>query len=515
MKKQRSEVVAAIDVGSNLIRMLIAEITPEGTVINLEDLRKSAQIGRDTFNIGKVGSDAINDTCEILNGFSKVMDDYMVKKYRAVSTSGIREASNREYVLDRIKFNTGLDVQIINDAEERFIMYKAIWSHMKHVHKMQQEGVLTINVGSGGIEVSVFSDGHLKFTEYIKAGPLRLREMLADIEKTTLGFPYIMEEFIESKIMSLRGYIEKLNIKNFIGLGGGLATIFKLCLPKEDVKEDKFMTKQVLGSFCSDIFNKTPEMLVEEYNIPKARADILLPSTIIFTKFLGMTSSQGIYAPMVSLRHGIIADIADEWLESKRKDDSIEDIVSSVWFIAQKYGVDRAHTRQVRDLALSIFDSTKRIHRLGEKEKLYLHIASILHDVGEFISINNHHVHSYNIIRSQDIIGLSNDELNIVANAAMYHFDENPSRQHQNYKELDGREKVVVSKLAAILKLSEALDVTHKQKIKEIKISSVDRIINFEYRSSENTLLEEWTFKQNALFFEEVMGYKPIIKNRG
>ncbi|MCX5780057.1 MAG: exopolyphosphatase, partial [Firmicutes bacterium] len=247
MKKERRETVAAIDVGTNFLRMMIAEINSEGQTVPLEDVWQPTQIGRDTFGTGEIGSDAIQEMCDTLYGFRQLMKDYRVKHYHAVATSGVREAQNRVYVLNQIAVRAGLDVEIINNAQERFYEYKALRDKVPNIPKMRQEGILIINIGMGGVEISVYHEGYLQFTEYVKVGALRLREILADLERSSLDFPSVIEAFLESKIYLLDTINKQLEIKNVIGLGEELTSILNLCQVNKLTKEETFLHRGALS----------------------------------------------------------------------------------------------------------------------------------------------------------------------------------------------------------------------------------------------------------------------------
>jgi len=514
MSKSRIDTVAAIDLGTNSIRMMIAQITPSGEILQLEDVWHPTHIGKDTFAYGRIQVETIHDTCDILKGFSKLMHDYRVKHYRAVCTSGMREAENREYVLEQIRVRTGLVIEVINNAQERFLMYKAIRGYLPDTQWISEKGTLIADVRSGGVEISVYSEGHLKFTEYIKVGSLRLRELLSDLEPMTLDFPSIMEEFVESRIDFLKHLLRGMHVNIFIGLGGELRTIARLCTVDDFEAEDKYIKRKALVKLYSKVRTMTTEQVAKEFALQRNQAEILLPSIILFYSFIEMAGVEGIYAPMVSLMHGLLADMADERLDTPRKKSSLNDVISSVWFIGQKYSIDQVHCAHIEKLALAIFDQTSSIHRLGERERFYLRVACILHDIGKYVNLNQHDIHSYNIIRFQDIMGFSNRELNLVANIARYHSDEIPHQSHENYLVLNKKDQITVSKLAVILRMVEALDISHKQKISNIDIDISSKEIIFKIRSSEDTLLEEWSFASNSTFFEEVMGIKPVIKRK-
>lgn len=336
MKNHRLEVVAAIDVGSNTLRMVIAQVTPNGEYFVLEELDNITNIGMDTFRTGRVGVKSIRETCEVLKNYVRLMEEYKVKTYIAVSTSGIREAENRDYVLEQVKLFTGLTVRVINNAEERFFMYKALQDNLVTAKQMYKEGTMILNVGSGGVEVTVYNEGSLQFTEYIKVGAQRLHEILSEIASKTLNFPSVMEEFVDSKIDFLKPGIEKMNIKNFIGLGGDLMIISTLCSKDKNKEDRKFIKKEALNKLYSKVSIMTDEKIAMEYSISKAKAALILPSLILFNSFLDMTKADGIYAPLISLKHGLLADIIDELYNTKRRTVFLNDIINSVRHIAKK-----------------------------------------------------------------------------------------------------------------------------------------------------------------------------------
>lgn len=507
------KVIGAIDVGSNYIRMVIAEVTGGKDRVILEELKKLTNAGKDSFNTGRISVETIHEICHILSGYKRIMKEYGVKKYKAVATSGIREADNREYVLEQIRLSTGLKVEIINNSEERLYVYKALRDDTEAISLIKSTGTLIVNVSSGGLEVSVYENGKLKYTDYIKLGTLRIREILSELELNNINFARLMKEYIESKLNLLQQNIIRGNIKNYIALGGELDTILKLA--NGSIKENwdkRTLASEELYSIYKEILKHSNEQLVEKYGISNNVSELLIPSVLIFYSFLKIVDAEIIYAPMISLRHGILIDIEDGIFDLPRKKDVINDVISSVWFIAEKYNINKSHSKFVRNIALSIFDQLKSLHKLGERERLFLEIAAILHDVGKYVSFNGNSVHSYNIIRKQNIIGFSDREMEIVANVARYHSYKIPRYSHENYVNLIGEDRIIVSKLVAIFRIAEALDISHKQKIQEISISNTREGLFFNINSKDDITLEKWDFNRKASFFGELMGIEPKIQ---
>ncbi|MBU3189673.1 HD domain-containing protein [Clostridium bowmanii] len=506
------KIVAAIDVGSNYLKMTIGEINTQGEVKILEDVVKPTKIGKDTFSKARISVKTIHETCDDLKGFVRLMKDYKIKFYKAVATSGIREAENKQYVLEQIRLRTGLNIESINIAQEQFFMLKAVRNHLNSIDIKKTEQSLIVNISSGAVETSIYEGGKLKFTEHVKIGSLRTREVLSDLETKTINFSQTMEQYIESRIYGLKSQIEKFQIHNFLGLGGEIDTICGIIRKKKGVnKKDYYIKMESILSLIDEIRNMDNFNIKTNYGISNKTAELLLPSILIFYCFLKMTKADGIAVPKLSLRKGIIYSLADEILNISRKKESINDIISSVWYMGDKYQIDKKHAVFVEKFSLEIFDYTRNLHKLGERERLYLQVAAILHDVGSFISANDHDFHSYNIIRAQSIIGFSDIEIELIASVTRYHGDEIPTKSRKSYRYLSDGDKMVVSTLAAILKLSEALDISHIQKISEMKLVVTKDSLFFNLESEEELILEEWNFLKHVDFFEEVIGVKPII----
>jgi exopolyphosphatase/guanosine-5'-triphosphate,3'-diphosphate pyrophosphatase len=509
--KTNFEVVAAIIVGSDFLRMNIAQLNSEGTLDILEDTYLPNNIGKDTFARGRISPETIKETVEGLKGFSELMKDYNVKTYKAVATSGLREADNRDYIIEQIRLGTKIDVEIINNLQERFYIYKALRNYLGEFDYIDLKDSMIVNITPGGVEVSIYSVQGLTFTEYFKMGPLRLREQLFSLETKTISFPKLMEEFIESKIYLLKPKIKKLPMDKFIGLGDDLQTIMEICLLNDHSLN--FISKERMEDLYRQIMEMNTNQMVEAFNITAEKAKSLLPSILIFHSFLKTTKSLGIYAPKINLRQGILYGLLEtRYSDIPRTLLDEYDIISSVWYKAEKYGVDKKHASFVEKMSLALFDKSWKYHKLGERERLYLQVAAILHDSGNYVSLSRHSKYSSNIIRSQSIMGLSDNELILIANIAKYHSTRIPSYSDQSYFMLNHQEKILVSKLSAILKIAESMDISHKQKISDFEVFETEDTMELKLISNKDIVLEKWDIMNNVEFFQEVMGVKIQLR---
>ena len=511
-KTKVNSLIAAIDIGSNYLRMSIAEIDEMGDFIILEEVVKQTNIGRDSFSFGRIKVQTIHDTCNDLKGFTSLMKDYNVKIYEAVATSGIREAENKQYILEQIRLRTGIKVKCSNEAEERFLLLKGMKKVFSKMDVDFSKNIMVLNITSGAVEASIYNEKILQFTESMKLGSLRISEVLSELQSKTLEFPRLMEEYIESKIYLPKLNIKKLKVDYFVVVGGEFSTVTSILKKSSRDRDLNIIKREDFIKLYEDIKKMSSDQISFNYDIHKRRVNLFISTVLLSDSFLKLTEAKEIYTPEVTFRQGILKDIYDNLIYGNKEELDKEDIISSVWHLGEKYKIDKKHAKYVLQVALNIFDKTAKFHKLGERERLYLEISSILHDVGTFVNYVDHEVHSHDIIKSTSIIGLSDNELNIIANIVRYHENEDIRLESdQNYYMLREKDRMTVSILTAMLKLSEALDSSHLQKIEDLKITVSADAIYFGLTAREDILLEEWNFNNNAYFFEEVMGIKAII----
>ncbi|EOD01379.1 HD domain-containing protein [Caldisalinibacter kiritimatiensis] len=511
-KDLNSELIAGIDIGSHSIKMKIAEINENGEIRTLDNLRRTASLGKDTFTTGKISFKTVDEICEILKGYKQVLNDYRIKQYRAVATSAVREATNKDYVVDQIKLKTGLHIEVITNSEEKYLTYKSIRDNLKDYKRFRNERTLIVDVGSGNTEMTSYNKGKLQFSQSIKLGALRIREILASLERRTLHFSKILEEYIESNLDTLKIFSTQKSIKNFIAVGGEISIISRICNETKDKEKSKYIDRNKFIEVYNELMYKPYHHIIKEYDVPENRIEILIPSLILFKKFIDMTDAKGIYVPLVSLRDGLISDFVDKKYNTNRDKKFREDIISSAIYLAKRYKSDMKHVMDVMDKSMIIFDRLKDIHGLGEKERFMLQLAAILHDIGKYVNLVDHYDNSYDIILASDLIGMSDRQMEIIANVARYHGEKLPKFKDRNYDKLSEKDKLIISKLSAMLKLANSLDMSHKQKIWDIDVNTDEKIVVITARTKEDVLLEIWTFEANSDLFKEVFGVVPILK---
>lgn len=507
----QKEIIAAIDVGSHALRMKIGELKNNGEFRELETFRKVAALGHDTFTNSKVSFESVDKVCNILKIFKSTMNDYDIKIYKVMATSAIREASNREYIIDQIRLKTGLEVSVIDNSEEQFLTHKAVKYKMAEYDQIIREGAVIVVIGAGSIQITLYKDGQLISSQNVKLGALRIKEIIGNLENETLNYHRILDEYINVNLEGLDLIKKKEGFKHFIAVGGEISIIKRLIgSDPNNLETNETVSRSKFNQLFEKVIYKSTEELSTDYEIKRERAEILIPSMMLFKKCLDQTKAEDLMIPNISLTDGIIRDIYEDLNKLNKKDRAITDIITNARVIAEKFDYNKNHTDIVEKNALILFDKLKKLHGL-ENERVLLRCAAILHDIGKFIGIDKHSMHSYNIIKSLEVFGLSKEQMELIANVSRYHGSEVPEGQ-QSFKQLSEKERVLISKLVAILKLANALDKSHKQKIVIQSVKLKDKELQVKATANVKTMLEEWDFQYKAIFFQEVFGITPVLK---
>ncbi|HAU84142.1 MAG TPA: exopolyphosphatase [Lachnospiraceae bacterium] len=502
---------AAIDVGSNELSLKIFQISKKNGIEEVEHVRHATLLGSDSYKYKKIRNELVNDTCEVLIQFSEKMKEYGVTDYTAYATSAIREASNSILILDQIKLRSGIKVKILSNSEQRFLCYKAIALKVKAFQKIIEKGTAIVDVGSGSIQISLFQHGYLTQTQNIMLGSLRIRELLSSLENKTDNYHQLISEYIDNEMITFSElFLNEQKIEHIIATGDQL-NLFMNIMQKNPGCEP--VSVKELNTFFKTLLEKPLNELSEHTLAPREQVSLLIPTAMMYHKIFEHSGAKQIYFTDITLCDGIAAEYAERKEKIQSEHDFNNDIIRSASYIAARYHCNPAHNANVSYLALSIFDSIRKLHGLGKRERLLLEIAVILHSCGDFIDLSHSRENSYNIIMSTEIIGLSHQEREMVAQLVRC----TPETFPKFSLDMDGTKKDVyikLSKLFAIFSIANALDKSHKQKFSDVKISLKQNILMITTNTVEDITLEYGLFDDKANFFEEVYGIKPCIKQK-
>ena len=505
---------AAIDIGSFELSCKIFQFTSKNGMKEVENLRYRLDLGGESFAKGKISRQKVDELCNILLSFRNVMEQYQVEAYKAYGTSAFREMQNRMILLDQIEQRTGIKIEVISNSEQRFLNYKAIASKGEVFNKIIEKGTAILDIGGGSIQISLFDKDTLVATQNLKIGVLRLEERLRHIACNNTKYRELLDEHITTQLVVFKKmYLKDRNIENIIVVDDYVSAMIqkfeKEGLGTSYLTYDQFV-KTMYGEKVSDLQTQAKKLKISEENMEHT-----FVASVIIRRCMKVLGASHIWSPGVVLCDGIGYEYGEKKGLLKENHDFRQDIIACALNISKRYQGNKKRSETLENIAVTIFDSMKKIHGLGKRERLLLQLATILHDCGKYISMVNLAECSYNIILYTEIIGLSHIEREIVANVVRFNHERFAYFDTiSGHSLLEKNNYMVIAKLTAILKLSNALDRSQKQKFKDIKVTLKDHTLSIMVYTQEDMTLELGLLKERADFFEEVYSIKPEIRQK-
>lgn len=216
MEKQ---IMAAITIEAEFLNLIVAEVDSNGCIDVLDKLKTITNLGKDIHKYKKVRINTINDICEELKGFKQILKEYKGLYYRAIIYSEITEAENEEYVIEQIKFKSGINAEVINSSQERLMIHKSLYDSIREYEKVFCEGTLIVRLKNSYVEVSLYSKGYLKFTKKIRIGYFKLREIIDELKKNNLDYCDIIKSYVMSRLYFLKNKMKEFKVNNLLVLG--------------------------------------------------------------------------------------------------------------------------------------------------------------------------------------------------------------------------------------------------------------------------------------------------------
>jgi exopolyphosphatase / guanosine-5'-triphosphate,3'-diphosphate pyrophosphatase len=503
--------VAAIDIGASAIRMDVAEVKGDGTVRIVDSLRKGVQLGRDAFPDSHISEESIRATCDALRDFKKVMDGYGVVRSRTVATSAVRESVNSDTFVDRVLMNTGLEVEVIDGAEENRLTFSAVRESLRSGPDLVTGKTLVAEVGGGSTDVTLMVAGEPVQSGTFPLGSIRLRAGVQGRTASNDQQVRYMKRQISNLVSNIRRAISLRDADAFVAVGGDVRVAARVLGAPNASGPLTVIPREQFAEFADSTARVEPDKLVKAHALSYGDAETLAPSLLTYNQLLKETRSQQVYVSNANIRLGILLELAPSGSGEKLQE-LTQQILSAARSLGQKYQYDEGHAERVRELAEMLFDHLKEEHHLTATHRLYLQVASLLHDVGLFVNSRSHHKHSYYLIASSDLFGLRRTELEVVANIARYHRRALPQRAHPAYMALDRDDRMLVSKLGALLRVANALDKEYVQKAADLNVVREGDDIVLLARNVPDLGPQRSDQIGRSDFFTEVFGRRLVIR---
>ena len=499
---------AAVDIGSNSLRMEAAEVVPGSIPKLLASDRQVTRLGASVFRTGKVSGEAMELVCKVLSQMAEQYRKLEVVGVRAVATSAIRDAANQDEFLHKASDAIGTPVEVISGQEESRLIHLGVqsnWPHPKHK-------VLLVDVGGGSAETMYSECGHLKQAVSKPLGAVRLTEVFLKSDPPTPRELDRMETYIEEKLASAIRRIGRRRWDRVIATSGtasAVACAVNGISQEKEGRVDRLRASTVqIQILYDDLRVRDLEQRRKVTGIGPRRAEIIVAGTAVLLRLLRDLQLASFYYSAAGLRDGIIADLAQRGVgaELAELDRDQRQVAERT---ARRYGVSLQHARQVASLANRLFTSLQPLHNLPPYAGKLLEAAAYLHDVGHYVSESRHHKHSYYLVANSDLPGFTNREREFIANLCRYHRKAPPTSDHENYQTLNADEKRTLALLMPLLRIADNLDRSHECRVQSLDCSIRDEHVVLKIGSKADVELEQWAAERGAELFREI--YKRDI----
>ncbi len=505
---------ASITIGSSETEMKVFELSPRKGMKEIDWINTRLNLGVDVYKMGRIGNRNIEELCQVLKEFKRIMAGYRVESYRVCATSAFRETKNAVVLVDYIEKQTGLEIEVLSNAEQRFIDYKSIASVTAEFETIIQNATAIVDIGGTSMQISLFDKDKLITTQNIRVGNVSTKEELAPYEKNRSHFEKMVTEILNHEFAGFNKLYQKdRKIKNLIIIGGNLRELMKR-YETTDHKITSVSKEQFMGIY-QKIVNLDPDQIAADFDISLEMTPVIVPSAIYCRCMIDSFGVETVWLPDYSLSEGAAYDYAEKNQYIQCNHSFEEDMIASARSISKRYKCSQPHIRVLENLALQVFDRMKKVHGMTQRDRLLLQISVILHNCGKFISLENVADCAYNIIMATEIIGLSQTEQNMIAYIVKYNTMPFPDYEDfDTAAEINIDDYLRIAKLTAILRLVNSLDRTHQQKCAEAVVTFKDNVLKVVAATREDLTLEARTFEEKGKFFEGVFHVHPVFKQK-
>ncbi len=502
--------LAAIDIGTNSIKLLLAAVDEGGVLEVLSREKSQVRLGSHTLASGRLSPDAIEAGVTAIEQFLRSVEAQEARLVRAVATCAVREAENSQEFLEAVRRRTGVEVDVISGEEEARLIHLAARSEFSS----RLDPLFLVDIGGGSTEFVVSNGSRVLLTESLPLGAVRLADLVHDDPPSDRDRKAV-KKAIRAVARRATEAVRKTGFKTCVGSAGTIQSLSLVheaaILGREPIPSGhRTLTRAGLKK-VNRILRKTTQK--EKMRVPgldPRRRDIAVPGGILLAWILKRAGADGIVVGERGLREGIILDYASRHGERRAGDRDVR--ARSVDRLLRRANAEILHASHVARLALQLFDQTHALHQLTAAEREWLQFGALLHDVGCSIGFARHQQHSYYLITHGDLTGFSAEEIEVIASVARYHKGKGPRESHENWKRLDPYLRPVVEKLAALLRIADGLDRSHRQLVTDVACRVRPRRVELDAVARGDCEAELEAARRKANLFERVFHREPALR---
>ncbi|MCB9853481.1 MAG: Ppx/GppA family phosphatase [Phycisphaerales bacterium] len=511
----RATKFGAIDIGTNSIHLVMAEISPQGDFKVLGREKDMVQLGKGGFGEHRLTDRAMDDGLQALRRFKKMAESQGVTKLRAVATSAVREASNGGEFVQRVRDELELRIQVISAEEEARLIYVGV-RHAIDMGNSRDRQTLIVDIGGGSVELIAGNAQGITEKASVKLGGSRLAELFIRSDPPGTNEVSQMRRHIRSKLDPIIQRMRSLPIKQGIATSGSAKNLAIMCgyaRGESNPEESRLrIFRGELQALRDRLTRMTREQRLRVDGMDAKRVDACIPASALLLRLMKRCNLEILEHCEFALREGVMIDYIARHREKLQARATWPNPRSrSVMHLAERCGFRKIHAEHVAMLAARLFDELQPIHGLDSTYKELLSYACLLHDIGHLISHDSHHKHSYYLVRNGSLKGFTDQEIEIIANIARYHRKERPKKSHFSFHNLDVDHRRPVRILAVLLRLADALDRTNFSIISDVKCDIGERAVTLRATTTSDAEIELWCAKRHAPLFEREFDRKLTV----
>lgn len=502
---------AAIDIGSNSARLLVAEVHPGGRIEPLAADREVTRLGASVFRAGVISTESLDFVCTVLSRMAAIYQRFDVDGIRVVATAAVRDASNQQEFLTRASLAAGAPVEIISGQEEARLIFLGVQSKWPH----PKQRVMVVDIGGGSAEIIVSENGRLKDAWSKPLGAVRLTGVFLKNEPPTELEIRQMHQFIDEKLApamaSLRRYKYDRALATSSTAAAMICAVNRIPRARRDEADRLRATLPQVRKLYRSLCEKDVKSRAKVPGIGPRRAEIIVPGVAVLLECMQRFNLPSFYYSAAGVRDGIIADLATRRVGAERSQLGAEQrqVVEQV---AGKYAVPSRHWRKVVAFGRLLFAELQPLHRLKPEWGKILEAAAILYDIGLFVADTGHHKHSQYLVANSDLAGFTDRERLLVGQLCRFHRKSMPGTRHADFLALSAEDRRSLLFLIPLLRLADAFDLSKEQRVDEIACQSTPASVNIQVRGV-NVDLEVWAGERVGEVFQSVYG-RPLNVTR-
>jgi len=501
---------AAVDIGSNSVRLKIARLTRRGLSEIHED-REVTRLGDSVFGSGYLSPDAIANTVKVLRRFHRAVQEAGVDTVRVVGTSALRDARNSRAFHEWVRSATGWTVEIISGIEEARLIHLGLVAGMR----MSTSPVLMMDLGGGSCELTISVKGHIRSTVSLPLGAVRLTNEFLRHDPPRKTEMRQMEGFVSREINRAADRIHRAKPQIVIATSGTAESLAAICHGLYKTKARAAMVSRTQMRRIAKMLARTPlEKRRQLAGIGPRRAEIIVAGAAVFAELIERCRLPGFRYSPLGLRDGLLAQMAADFNHGTRSGKQVEsERWDSIRTAVEHYHVDMDHALQVRESALYLFDKLRAIHQLPPDYREWLSAAAMLYEVGDYVNRNGRHRHAFYIISQSEILGYTPEQRRIIAAIARYLGKSRPTPGVGPMNTLLPADQEAAPKASLLLRLARALNLSRSGAVRNTKVSRKDGEVRLTIAAKPRASvdLELWAVEKERSYFRELFGLELSV----